>query len=205
MRVMFTNYKLFDYSIWRKIIKLSKKKMLLQLYLRFFTYRFFFFFYFIVIMRFGYIIQYQKPLAEIYLSDVAIFLSTAFAPLWFFLQYQAVSANFERNAYRILHSFVLFFYISTSLILSVLLSFCFSMNLHREDSLYRKTALSEARNTCCAMLGIHSADSRFVSARPWLIVPALFQLSYAPTAFSKGWYDTNNRAKMFIRKYFLPV
>lgn len=164
-----------------------------------------FFFYFIVIMRFGYIIQYQKPLAEIYLSDVAIFLSTAFAPLWFFLQYQAVSANFERNAYRILHSFVLFFYISTSLILSVLLSFCFSMNLHREDSLYRKTALSEARNTCCAMLGIHSADSRFVSARPWLIVPALFQLSYAPTAFSKGWYDTNNRAKMFIRKYFLPV
>lgn len=163
------------------------------------------FFYFIVIMRFGYIIQYQKPLAQIYLSDVAIFLSTAFAPLWFFLQYQTVSANFERNANRILHSFVLFFYISTSLILSVLLSFCFSMNLHREDSLYRKTALSEARNTCCAMLGIHSADSRFVSARPWLIVPALFQLSYAPTAFSKGWYDTNNRAKMFIRKYFLPV
>lgn len=98
-----------------------------------------------------------------------------------------------------------FFYISTSLILSVLLSFCFSMNLHREDSLHRKTALSEARNTCCAMLGIHSADSRFVSARPWLIVPALFQLSYAPIAFSKRWYDTNNRAKMFIRKYFLPV
>lgn len=69
LRVMFTNY------------KIVKKENAPSIVFTIFYLSVLSFFYFIVIMRFGYIIQYQKPLAQIYLSDVAIFLSTAFAPL----------------------------------------------------------------------------------------------------------------------------